>query len=153
MNKTRKLLFRLGALLLVVLIAALMFWLGRGHTVYLDNKAFDDGVTMYEPPYKITAYVDGEQVAKLYEDERGMATCVGQTFTIELEVMQEKGGSEEIITKTITLPYDMDGIILNLPGLLADLPTEEITEEFVSKVVEEVVEEEVIIDEFAMTEG
>ena len=108
---------------------------------------------MYEPPYKITAYVDGEQVAKLYEDERGMATCVGQTFTIELEVMQEKGGSEEIITKTITLPYDMDGIILNLPGLLADLPTEEITEEFVSKVVEEVVEEEVIIDEFAMTEG
>ena len=37
MNKTRKLLFRLGALLLVVLIAALMFWLGRGHTVYLDN--------------------------------------------------------------------------------------------------------------------
>ena len=153
MNKTRKILFRLGALLLVLLIAALMFWLGRGHTVYLDSKPLEvDGVT-YEAPYKITANVDGEQVAKLYEDERGMATCVGQTFTIELEVMQQKGGSEETVTKTVKLPYNMDGIILNLPGLLADLPAETITEEFVSKVVEEVAEEEVVIDEFAMSEG
>lgn len=153
MNKTRKILFRLGALLLVVLVAALMFWLGRGHTIYLDSKPLEfDGAT-YEPPYKITAYVDGEQVAKLYEDERGAATCIGQKFTIELEVMQEKGGTEERVTKTIELPYNMDGIILNLPGLLADLPADAITEEFVSKVVEEVVEEEIVIDEFAMTEG
>ncbi|MBQ5749140.1 MAG: hypothetical protein IIV87_03175 [Oscillospiraceae bacterium] len=153
MNKTRKILFRLGAAVLVALIIALMFWLGRGHTVYLDSKALDVDGVMYEPPYKITAYVDGEQVAKLYEDERGKASCIGQTFTVELEVMQEKGGSEETVTKTITLPYSMDGIILNLPGLLADLPADAITEEFVSKVVEEVVEEEIVIDEFAMTEG
>ena len=45
MNKTRKILFRLGAAVLVALIIALMFWLGRGHTVYLDSKALDvDGV-------------------------------------------------------------------------------------------------------------
>ncbi len=151
--KAKKVLFRLGALVLILLIAATMFYIGRGHTIYLDCKPLEYEGTTYEAPYKVTAYVDGEQVAKLYEDERGMATCIGQSFTVELEVMQEKGGSEVKVTKTIAVPYNLDGIILNLPALLADVPADACISEFVPAVVVEEEVEEIVTDEFGLMEG
>ena len=121
MSNKRSLLFRCGAILLLVLIAACMMVVGRGHTVYFDNKAIEyQGVT-YEAPYKVTVLVKGEQAAKLYEKERGSATNIGQNFEMTLRVMQDKGGSEQEYTYRIKLPYSMDGIVVNIPGFLAGL--------------------------------
>ena len=52
MNKTRSLLFRLGTVLVLVGICAWMMIVGRGHTVYLDNKKLEYEGETYEPPYK-----------------------------------------------------------------------------------------------------
>ena len=42
MSNKRSLLFRIGAIAVLVLIAACMMVVGRGHTVYFDNKAIED---------------------------------------------------------------------------------------------------------------
>ena len=65
MNK-RTLLFRGGLVLILIAIAGLMFLIGRGHTVYFDNKAIEFNGQTVEAPYKIEVNVDGERVAKLY---------------------------------------------------------------------------------------
>ena len=150
MKNRRALLFRLGTIMLLVAICAVMMVIGRGHTVYFDNKGYDFEGQSGTAPYKISIYVKGEQVAKLYDDERGMATWIGQNFKVELKVMEEKGGSETTETYTIKLPYDLDGVIINLPAFLAGLPEEAYLSEFVPLVVAEE-EEEVIIDEFDMS--
>ena len=62
MNKTRRLLFRLGTLLVLIAIAVCMTIIGRGHTVYFDNKKLEYEGATYDPPYKVTVYVGGEQV-------------------------------------------------------------------------------------------
>ena len=141
---------KLGALLLVLAVAALMFVIGRGHTVYFDNKTLEYGGQTYECPYKVTVTVNGEQAAKLYEKERGMAPWIGQNFEMTLEIMQSKGGAEETGTYSLKLPYDMDGIVINLPGVLAGLPQEAYLTEFVSAVPEVAEEEVPLIDEFAI---
>ncbi len=153
MSNKRSLLFRIGAILLLVLIAACMMIVGRGHTVYFDNKAIEyQGVT-YEAPYKVTVLVKGEQAAKLYEKERGSATNIGQSFEMTLRVMQEKGGSEQEYTYRFKLPYSMDGIVVNIPGFLAGLPEEVTTSEFVSLIPDEAADEEVpSADEFDLGE-
>lgn len=153
MSNKRSLLFRIGAILLLVLIAACMMIVGRGHTVYFDNKAIEyQGVT-YEAPYKVTVFVKGEQAAKLYEKERGSATNIGQSFEMTLRVMQEKGGSEQEYTYRFKLPYSMDGIVVNIPGFLAGLPEEVTTSEFVSLIPDEAADEEVpSADEFDLGE-
>ena len=38
MKNKRKLLFRIAALLIVLAVAGTMFVIGRGHTIYFDNK-------------------------------------------------------------------------------------------------------------------
>lgn len=131
MNKTRRLLFRAGAILILLLIAGAMFIIGRGHTVYLDNKAIEYNGQTYTGPYKVVVFVDGEQVAKLYDKERGKAICIGQKFTMTLEITETKGGDEKTTSITLRLPHNMDGIILNLPALLAGLPEEAYLSEFI----------------------
>ena len=79
--KARRLIIRIAAVLVLVVIGVIMSIIGRGHTIYLDNKTLEyDGQT-YKAPYKVTITVGGEELTKLYDKERGSTTCLGQTFT------------------------------------------------------------------------
>ena len=152
MNKTRRLLFRLGTLLILLAIAACMMVVGRGHTVYLDNKTLEYNGQSYPALYKIEIEKDGEKVAKLSKRERGKATNIGQNFEITLHITREKKGAEETQVIQLKLPYSMDGIILNLPGYLEGLPEEAYLSEFISTAETEPVEEETPAeDEFGIS--
>lgn len=154
MKNKRTFLFRAGTILLLLIIAGIMMVIGRGHTVYIDNKSLEYNGQTYETPYKIEVTVDGEKVASLRKGERGMATCIGQSIDMTLTITQEKGGAEGSYDVTFALPYNMDGIAINLPGYLAGLPQEAYMSEF-QPAVETVEEEsesgaegEIITDEF-----
>ena len=105
--------------------------IGRGHTVYFDNRALDYQGTTTAAPYKITVTVNGEQISKLYEKERCSVTNIGDKLELTLEVMQQKGGSETTTTYNLKLPHNLDGVIINLPGYIAGLPEEAYLEEFI----------------------
>ena len=115
MNK-RRLAFRLGAIALLVVIAACMMVVGRGHTVYVDNKSLDYNGETFAPYYRATVYVNGERLSKLQPKERTSATNIGQSFSMTLELIKEKGGETETVDIALKLPYNMDGIIINAPG-------------------------------------
>ena len=119
-NKTsnRRLIFQLTAVVVLIAIAYAMTIIGRGHTVYLDNKKLE------------------------YNRERGSATCIGQKFTVTLEITEKKGGSETTQTYTIPLPKNMDGIIINLPAYLAGLGEDAYLTEFIPSPDAEIVEED-----------
>lgn len=151
MKSKRKILFRLLALAIVIGIAVLMFIIGRGHTVYFDNKALTgpDG-TVYEPWYKIEVMINGERVANLSAGDRGMVSTMGQNFKFDVKLMKEKDGKMQGGTIKMKLPYGLDGIIYNLPAMLAGAQEADYMEEFIPAPVEEESEEVVVTDEFAM---
>ena len=142
-EKTRRLLFRLGTVLILIGICVCMMIVGRGHTVYFDNKKLEYEGETYEPAHKITVFVKDEQVAKLNKKDRGMATTIGQNFSFTLQIMKEKKGEETEAICEIKLPYNLDGIVINLPGFLAGLPEEAWMSEFVPLVTAEEETEEV----------
>ena len=148
-NKTSKrtLIIQIAAVVVLIAIAYWMTIIGRGHTVYLDNKKLEYNGKTYDTPYKVVVTVDDEQVAKLYDRERGSTTCIGQKFTMTLEITQEKGGSETTETYTLTLPKNMDGIIINLPAYLAGLDEDAYLSEFIPSPDSEPVEEETPSDD------
>lgn len=117
MKSKRVLLFRLGTVLVLLAIAAVMLIIGRGHTVYLDNQPLEYEGQTYETPYKIVASVGGEEVARLYERERGMATCTGQSLEVTLEITQVKDGEEELMTVTIPSPMVWTASLSTCPAI------------------------------------
>lgn len=60
-----------------------------------------------------------------------MATCMGQSFHMTLEITEKKGDEPRVEEIDLKLPYNMDGIIVNLPALLAGLPEEAWMTEFI----------------------
>ena len=147
----RKLLFRLGTVAVLLAIAACMMVIGRGHTVYFDNKKLDYNGEEIGTYRRLNVFVGGEQVAKLSAKDRGMATFMGQKFSFESEATKEKGDDPVTYKYDITVPYGRDGTVLNLPGMLADLPEEAYTSEFVPVATETTEEdEEIVTDEFGL---
>jgi hypothetical protein len=150
----RKWMFRLGTVLVLIAIAACMMVIGRGHTVYFDNKKLDYQGQTYDTYRRINVFVNGEQVAKLSAKDRGMASFMGQSFSFDLEITKEKGDDPVTNTYHIKVPYDRDGTVLNLPGLLAGLPEEAYTTEFVPVEPEPSPEdEEIVTEDFGIGES
>ena len=127
----RSWIIRIAFVLVLVLVAVLMLRIGRGHTVYFDTRALDKDGQSVAAPYKITVYVNGEQISKLYDKERCMVTNIGDSLELTVEVMQQKGGSETTETYKLTLPHSIDSVIINLPAYMAGLPEEAYLEEFI----------------------
>ena len=149
----RKLLFRLGTLLVLILIAACMMVIGRGHTMYFDNKAMEYEGQQIDTVRRINVFVDGEQIPKLSAKDRGMATFTGQSLRFNIEYTREKGDDPELYEYTVKVPYGEDGIVLNLNGMVAGLPEAAYTSVFVpvaTEVSEE--DEEIVTDEFGLGE-
>ena len=154
MDKKRQLIFRGAAIVIILAIAVVMFIIGRGHTIYFDNKDAEYDGKKYESFYKVTVIKDREKVAKLGEDERGMTDLMGQTLSITLEITDEKGNDPQSAKVSMPIPYGLDGIVINIPELMAGLPADAYMSEFVPVATSEDEEEdeEVVIDEFEMTE-
>lgn len=149
--KKRSILIKLAAVVLVLAIAGVMFVIGRGHTVYFDNKTLELNGESYPALQKVVVKVAGEKDAKLAKRERGMAKCMGQNFKMTLEVTKAKGDDPVTYDVKLKLPYGMDGIVINLPGYLAGLPESDYMSEFVSMATEDTAEdEEIVTDEFGL---
>ena len=151
MKSKKRLLIRILAIAVVIGVAVTMFIIGRGHTVYFDNKDLEADGTEYKSYYQIEVFVDEVSVCKLKSGERGMVSTLGQDFTMVLHITPEKDGKKVGSALTLKLPYNMDGIILNLPAMLGGASEDVYLEEFIPAPVEEEETEDVIVtDEFAM---
>ena len=133
---------RIGAVVLLLLVAALMMLIGRGHTIYLDNKTVEVEGQTIEAFHKVTVYSGSEKVAKLSKRDRGMCDNIGQSVTLTVDVVREKEGDTERYTAKLKLPYSMDGILINIPAYVAGLPEADYLSEYIIEVVEEDTEDE-----------
>ena len=135
----------------IAVLCVVLFIIGRGHTVYFDNKTLEADGQVYEAPYQIQVFVDDESVCKLKEGDRGMVPTMGQNFSMVLHITREKDGKKTGSAVSLKLPYSMDGIIINLPALLGGADESAYMEEFIPAAVEEDPNEEVIVtDEFEL---
>ncbi len=154
MKSKKTLLIRIISIAVLIAIAAAMFVIGRGHTVYFDNKDLEVDGTVYEAPYQIEVFVNDESVAKLKSGDRGMVSTMGQDFSMVLHITPEKDAKKVGSAVALKLPYNLDGIILNLPALLGGAGEDVYLEEFIpAPVVEDADEEVIVTDEFEMPMG
>ena len=142
---SRSIFFKAAALVILVAIAATMFVIGRGHTVYIDNKSIEYNGETYKAFNRVNVYVNGERVGKLSAKERAKSINIGQDFKMTIEVTKEKGGETETFEDlTFKLPYNWDGIVINMPQDIW-------MTEFVAQTTEAPADEEVVVtDEFEM---
>jgi len=150
MKKARRIIFSIALIALLIGISVLCFIIGRGHTVYLDNKELGN--------YKAYQYIDisykGESVSVLGKEERTVISVIGQKCKLDLIITEKRNSMDEEKTVTIELPYDMNDIVINLNAYLQGASEEEYLTKFVSLMPTQESSgegEDVSIDEFEVS--
>lgn len=151
-NIVRRILFTLIFATLILAICAVCFVVGRGHSVYFDNKTTED--EKYRSYDAIDLYYNGEKVTTLAARERISISLTGQDLKVELHYRKAKNQPKTEAIATFKLPYDMDGIVINLPAYLEGAAEDVYLSEFVSTattVDNGAVDETFSADEFGVT--
>ena len=147
--KKRRILFTSGLIAILIVIAVVCLIVGRGHTVYFDNKGIE-GTEVKSYDY-IDLFYKGEKVTTLAKAERINIALTGQKIEVTVKYQKKRNSSEETKELSIELPYNMDGIVINLPALLDGADLDVYMSEFIPIAVEEDTEEVPNTDEFAIT--
>ena len=151
MKNKRQLLFRIAAIVIILAVAAVMFVIGRGHTIYFDNKETSYNGQTVEAFYKVTVTTGEEKPSKLSKGDRGMTSIMGQTLSMTLEITDAEGEQPHAHQVSMKVPDGMDGITINIPALMAGLPQDAYLSEFVIEVPDTgATDEEIVTDEFDM---
>ena len=107
---------------LVALLIALgtwLFYIGREHQVFLDNKSIERDGRNFRALEQVNVSVNGGKAVELLARDRDVAKAVGPVFSLKVEVLDFLGGDVE---KTIELelhPGFGGDMMLSLPLMAA----------------------------------
>ena len=102
-------------LIVIAGLVALGFWLfyiGREHQIFLDNKAVND----VKPLEQVNVSINGGEVAELMPRDRDMRKVVGPEFELKAEILDADGETVNTITRKIVIGCSKD-IMISLPIL------------------------------------
>lgn len=148
MKMGRSFYIRIAAIVLVILLGVLMFFIGKQHTILLDNNKIEDIKALDE----VTVAIDGVEGLPIYSRMRDQSIVTGQRHTIAVTYV-DSNWEEHTFERDIKIPVGENMMILYLPYLVAnpDSPQEEWLKHFESQaiVAEDPSADEVVLDDSA----
>lgn len=111
-SKKGQRLVKIGLVIFYLLLMALMFLLGRSHTVLIDNKSDPNGA--YKAIDECTISFNGEKPIEMFKGDRDKIMLRGQTHRVKVSFFN---GQEEI-TGTITIPLFEDAVMVSIPAFV-----------------------------------
>ena len=106
---------RLVVLALLVLLGIWLFYIGREHQIFLDNKTLGE----FKALEQVNVSINGGDAVEIMTRERDVKKVVGPKFEIKAEVFNEDGEFEKTVTKTVHVCFSKD-IMINLPTFAAE---------------------------------
>lgn len=88
-----------------------LFYIGREHQIFLDNKTLGEHKALEQ----VNVSVNGGEVVELMERERDVKKVTEPSVEVRADVFDEDGNVVKTLTKRIELGFSRD-IMINLPA-------------------------------------
>ena len=98
----------------LIALGVWLFYIGREHRIFLDNRAFENHQSLAQ----VNVSINGGEVVELMSRERGILKVVGAEFELKAEIFDIDGKIINTIEKIIKPAFSRD-IMINLPTLAA----------------------------------
>ena len=130
----RSLIQRTCVVLLLIALAAYLFYIGKGHVLLLDTRAITIDGKEYRSYASAAVSVDGRELnSSMGRAERAMVTVSGPRHTI---VIVDDADPDKRVEKTFTIPTFMDRVLVSIPAMLGDAPAQHWVAPFIPPPVE-----------------
>ena len=114
---TRRNLFQLFAAILIILIAVLMFIIGKQHALLLDNKTVEDSGTTYQAFSIVEVQVNKEPEIELAARDRDRVDVMGQRHRITV-TYTDRSFEEHVFEKKFSVPMSYAMVLISIPALV-----------------------------------
>ncbi len=119
---TRSLVARTLLVAALVLLAVAMYFIGKGHTLYLDTHPVTYEGTKYPAPLQVTVRVDNLKPEDLIDNDRVAVSVMGQRHRLTID----KGDGSAPIIRQFSIPLSMNEAVVSVTAALAGLPDTEL---------------------------
>ncbi|MCL1876156.1 MAG: hypothetical protein FWF87_07880 [Synergistaceae bacterium] len=118
----RSLFQRMCVVLALIAIATFLFYIGKGHTLFIDTNALTVGDNELRSYASATVIVNGKKLnSSMGRAERSMVVVGGPKHTIEIV---DDADTDRRVTKKLTIPTFMNKVIVSIPAIIGDCPEE-----------------------------
>ncbi len=117
----RRHLFQLAAIVLILLLGVLMFFIGRQHTILLDNKTLEFEGKSYQAFSIVEVAVDRQERLELAARDRDKADVLGQRHVLSVWYTDKAFQEHELKVK-FSVPVGQDMVLVSLPALVGGAP-------------------------------
>jgi len=151
---SRRHLFQLAAIVVMIALAVIMYIIGRQHTVLLDNKTIEHEGKSYPAFSIVEVEVNKEGKIELAARDRDKADVMGQRHKITV-TYTDKFFEEHEVVKKFKVPIGYDMVLISIPALVADLGQSIWLQQFIppTAAVAPVVEELPVEDDLGIDMG
>lgn len=110
---------RLALLAFIIAFGVWLFYIGREHQIFLDNKSIERDGQNFKALAQVNVSVNGGDPIELFTRDRDMAKAVGPAFSIKVEVFDFVGDDPEKVIELEVRPGFGKDLMLSLPLLAA----------------------------------
>lgn len=114
---TRRHLFQLVAIVLVLILGVVMYIVGKQHTILLDNKTLEAGGKTYQAFSIVEVEVNRGELLELAARDRDKAEVMGQKNRITVVYTDKSFGEHKLVTD-FSVPLEQDMVLVNIPALV-----------------------------------
>ncbi|HHU89267.1 MAG TPA: hypothetical protein GXZ38_07950 [Spirochaetales bacterium] len=111
---------QLAVIVLVILLGAVMFVVGKEHTILLDNKSIESGGVTYNAFQVVEVQVDGRDKLELGPRDRDKEVVMGQRHKVTVTYF-DKYYEEHVVVKKFKVPISQKMVLISLPAVAAEL--------------------------------
>jgi hypothetical protein len=115
----RRFLIRTSALVVVLLFGVLMFFIGKQHTILLDNKTVTVEGQELRALQLVTVQVDNLEELELASRDRDKAVVTNQSHRISI-TYTDSDWNDISFTRKFKIPLGEDMSIISIPTLVAN---------------------------------
>ena len=96
-----------------------LFYVGREHQIFLDNKTIEADGKTFRAMEQVNVSVNGGNPVELLARDRDVVKAVGPSFSLRVEVLDSMGGDVERTIELKMTPGFGKDMMLSLPLLAA----------------------------------
>ena len=114
-----RILQRAAVVLLIIALGTWLFYIGREHQIFLDNKSITRGDQNFKAFEQVNVSVNNGSKIELLARDRDMTKAVGPAFALRVEILDSLGGDVAKVIELQVRPEFNRDMLINIPLLAA----------------------------------
>ena len=120
MKFNKRFYIRVAAILLLILFGVLMAFIGKQHTILLDNKNITVNGTELKALSLVEIQVDDEPSMELAKRDRDLVLVQGQRHKVKV-IYSDEDWNEIVLEKDFKISFGQDMYLFSIPAFINDV--------------------------------